>query len=590
MSFYYFYILFLLVGIGISVYLIARLWSIRKTPGAYSLIWGVASVLIWSFAYCFEIMIDSLPLKLAWSKTEYLGIPFVAVAIFSFTLFYTGRTRWHTPGNFALLMLIPVATAFLAFTNDWHHFLWSKVSLSGGEALGPLLVGHGPWYNVNILYSYFLLILATVFLAQVAVQNHNLYRAQTSLMLAGMLVPWLANLVYILRLGPAPSLDWTPLALTVTMVALEVGFARYRLMDIQPIALSAVFNALQDGVVVTDARGRVVDLNPAAKSIFDLDGEHCIGKPVSALLPGWEQPHVDIPDREGINQEVRLGSPPGERHYSVRMAPIRDRHNQVTGALAILTDITERKRGDEQLKQAHQSALEANRMKTQLLASISHDLRTPLGAITGYTEMLQSGVFGPLNPGQMDATSEVLDSANQLLAFVNNLIGQAQIETGRLVLKEGEFEPAELVESVFSIVGYMAKKKGLELGSEIDSQLPEELRGDEYWLRQILLNLVNNAVKFTDKGSVTVRFCHPDRDHWSLQVSDTGCGIPPESRQAIFEPFQQGNGDNIRRRSGSGLGLSIVKQLTALMGGSIELQSEVGQGSTFTVLLPLIDD
>jgi len=270
----------------------------------------------------------------------------------------------------------------------------------------------------------------------------------------------------------------------------------------------------------------------------------------------------------------------------LRLTPLTGGRGQVTGRLVTLTDITEQKQAEDQLRQAHEAAVEANRLKTQLLASVSHDLRTPLGAIMGYAEMIQAGAFGKVNEKQEHAAAEILESANQLLVFVNNLISQAQIETGHVVLRVEKFEPKELIGAVRSTISYMAQKKKIDLQTEIDANLPAQISGDAYWLKQILLNLANNAVKFTEKGSVKIRLYLPDREHWGLQVIDTGIGITQEDRPRIFEAFHQIESSPARRRSGSGLGLSIVQQIT-LMGGEILLQSEVGQGSKFTVILPL---
>jgi signal transduction histidine kinase len=270
------------------------------------------------------------------------------------------------------------------------------------------------------------------------------------------------------------------------------------------------------------------------------------------------------------------------------ITPLVQPDGTITNFIALKQDITERKQTEEQLKLAHKQAVEANRLKTQLLASVSHDLRTPLGTIMGYAEMLLVEAFGPQNEAQKTATAEILNSANSLLTFVNNLIGQAQIETGKIMLNNQPFEPSVLVDSIRSVVNYHAAKKNLNLKIEIDPQLPQVLIGDSYWLRQILLNLVNNAIKFTQTGSVHIRFYKSNDTTWALQVSDTGIGIPEKDRENIFDAFYQHSDVSEKKYGGSGLGLSIVKQLTILMGGKIELESQVGQGSTCTVLLPLV--
>jgi signal transduction histidine kinase len=258
--------------------------------------------------------------------------------------------------------------------------------------------------------------------------------------------------------------------------------------------------------------------------------------------------------------------------------------------LVIFNDITERKRYENELQQANAEAIEANRVKTKLLANVSHDLRTPLGAILGYTELLNTGAFGPLNAEQNNATAEILDSTNKLLVFINNLIGQAQIETGHILINPRRFNPEELIEGIRATARFWAQKKNLSLSYDIDPQLPEQMQGDAYWLKQILLNLVNNALKFTDQGGVYVYLAKTDADHWSVEVRDTGIGIPAEAKERIFEAFQQVESAKEYKASGSGLGLSIVRELVALMDGKIQLESEEGKGSTFIVTLPLLPD
>jgi signal transduction histidine kinase len=270
------------------------------------------------------------------------------------------------------------------------------------------------------------------------------------------------------------------------------------------------------------------------------------------------------------------------------ITPVIQSDGSLTNFIAIKQDITERKRAEEALAEAHQQALEANRLKTQLLTNVSHDLRTPLGAILGFAEMLRAGVFGEATQKQKEAAGEIIDSSNQLMTFVDNLIGQAQFETGKIVLKVKSFDPRELFAPLQATAGTLAKKKGVQLEYEIDEQLPKVLFGDLYWLRQIVANLINNAVKFTDQGAVKVRLHQPDAQHWAIQVADTGIGIPEEDQAAIFEAFRQVDGSTTRRHGGSGLGLAIVQELTTLMDGKIELNSAIGKGSTFTITLPLI--
>lgn len=252
-------------------------------------------------------------------------------------------------------------------------------------------------------------------------------------------------------------------------------------------------------------------------------------------------------------------------------------------------EIAERQRVEEALIQARDQALEASRLKTELLAKVSHELRTPLGIILGYTEALQMGAFGPLSAEQQEPAREILQSTTHLTRMITDLLSEAQLEASKLKLNIDSFAPADLATNVHSKMNPLAQAKGITLTTDIAADMPPILWGDSYRLQQILINLVSNAIKFTQQGGVQVQLYRPDPDHWALQVSDTGPGIPAEAQTYIFEPFRQVDGSITRLQAGAGLGLSIVKQLTALMEGQLTLTSQVGQGSTFRVTLPFIE-
>ncbi|MBN1179143.1 MAG: sensor histidine kinase [Anaerolineae bacterium] len=236
---------------------------------------------------------------------------------------------------------------------------------------------------------------------------------------------------------------------------------------------------------------------------------------------------------------------------------------------------------------ARDEALQASRFKSRLLANVSHDLRTPLTAIIGYTDMLAVGVYGDLSETQQSTVARIVVNAKRLLTLIGSLLDQAQIEAGKLNLHYAPFAPAELMEEIHTTLNLVAEAKDIALITQIDPDLPDQLTGDAQRLYQIVFNLVGNAIKFTPEGEVRVRFYPVDASYWAIDVSDTGQGIPEDAQAYIFEAFRQVEGRGDEERGGVGLGLSIVKQLTLLMGGEVYLASHLGQGSTFTVLLPL---
>jgi signal transduction histidine kinase len=226
-------------------------------------------------------------------------------------------------------------------------------------------------------------------------------------------------------------------------------------------------------------------------------------------------------------------------------------------------------------------------MKSTFVAMVSHELRTPLSAILGYAEIFLEQIYGPLNEKQAKMTVRIVSNTRRLLNLINDLLDQAQMEAGKLKIKYETIKPADLLENLHSVMDKITEDKGLTLTSELDSDLPKALKGDSARLQQILVNLVNNAVKFTREGSVHVKLSCMDQREWSITVRDTGQGIPKDELPNIFDSFRQVEGTTTREHGGFGLGLSIVKHLVTLMGGNISVDSELGKGSTFYITLPL---
>jgi signal transduction histidine kinase len=262
-----------------------------------------------------------------------------------------------------------------------------------------------------------------------------------------------------------------------------------------------------------------------------------------------------------------------KKTLSVSFAAVQDVSGKAIGHVMVCRDYTRE--------------AELERLKSAFVSMASHELRTPLNAILGYSDMLQVGVYGEVNEKQRGIITRVTANGKRLLGLVNNLLDQAQMEAGKLSVHLAPFTLDSLVEDLKSVATVLAENKGLELRFDVDPGLPRELTSDAQRLHQILLNLVGNAIKFTQKGSVGIRVFLPDRTHWALEVSDTGAGIPKEAQTYIFDAFRQVDDPITRENTGSGLGLSIVKQLANLLGGDVTVRSDIGKGSTFTVVLPL---
>ena len=234
-------------------------------------------------------------------------------------------------------------------------------------------------------------------------------------------------------------------------------------------------------------------------------------------------------------------------------------------------------------------AQEASDFKTHLLAKVSHELRTPLGIIVGMAEMLRLEAYGSMTDEQKKLLERIQVNSKFLETTFSELLEQSQLDREVLPMQVSNFSPNAILEKVTPALREEAEQKGLRFSEYIAPELPDRLWGVQSRIEQILFHLVNNAIKFTETGSVEVCLIRRDENRWSMRVTDSGIGIPKEHRESIFEPFRQVDESFAREYGGVGLGLSIVKRLTASMKGTIRVESELGQGSTFTVTLPIIE-
>lgn len=548
---------------------------------------------VWSFGYTLELAADAIPVMTLWAKIEYIGIAATPVIWAIYAWHYTGQESWLTRRKILVLSAIPITTVLLVFTNEWHGLVWQTIN--AGE-LGNLVTfnpEYGWWFWIYISYAYLLLFVGSVILVRALWNMQEAYRSQIAVLLLAALSPWISNFLFIAGFA---SFDLTPLAFTISGGGFLLGMRRSNLFRIMPIARRVAVDNMADGLIVVDLESQIVDINPAAASLFDLPPEMIIGVSLQQFIQVRQfmeaNPNVVIQSQENDTLNIEIAAPvDGQEHwYDLHISPLYDQRRQLRGRLIVLHDITQRKRVEQELTLARDQAMRTNKFKTEFVARVSHELRTPLNAILGYAEMLQEGMYGEISEKQKLPTGRIIKSAHFLTRQVNDLLDVSKLEAGKLNISLHPFSPAELLERVQGQISSLAQKKGLTLVMEVASDVPPLLSGDMSRLEQILLNLIGNALKFTKEGKVCTQIYRADSKHWGIKIQDTGQGIPEEVQEKIFEPFQQGyeTASIGNLKSGTGLGLAIVKQLVGLMDGSIELQSTVEQGTTFTILFPLV--
>ena len=323
-------------------------WRRRKTPGARALAFLMLAGAWWGAAYGLSLNSTTPPAKYLYDDIKYLGIVAVPSAWLAFALGYTNRGGWLTGRSLLLLAVEPLVTLLLIFTNEAHGLFWTSRNPTTIEP-----VSWGSWFWIHTAYSYLLVMVGTVLLIRALVSSATFYRGQRFALLVGVLVPWAGNAANVFGLIPAGYPDPAPFAFVLTGAAFSWAMFRYGLLDIVPVARDALVEGMRDGMMVLDEQGRVVDLNPAARSFFDRPASEVVGRDVAKAAPGLAALLERHRGTQGGQEQLALpGSAP--RYYELTISPLRQRSGGATGRLVLLRDVTERKRFEDALKESEE--------------------------------------------------------------------------------------------------------------------------------------------------------------------------------------------------------------------------------------------
>ncbi len=354
--------------------------------------------------------------------------------------------------------------------------------------------------------------------------------------------------------------------------------------------LASIIGSSGDAIYSESTDMIVTSWNPAAEALFGYTAAEAIGHSAALLVPLDRRGEVAerirrirATGKAESYETVRLRKGGGVVEVAVTQSPILDAAGAVTALSVTVRDISERRRMEAELTSARDAALEGARLKSEFLANMSHEIRTPLNSIIGITGLLLDS--GPLSAEQRELLSDVRESGDVMLGLINNILDFSKLAAGKLVLEDLDFELTAELEGTVEIVAEQARRKGLELTAAIEPDVPRRLHGDAGRLRQILLNLLANAIKFTERGEVGVAISKLSENLREailrFEVHDTGIGIPADRLHLLFQPFSQVDASTRRHFGGTGLGLSIARELVERMGGTIAVESTPGAGALF---------
>src|SRR6266487_2858592 len=353
------YVLPVIVSAVVSLALARSAWHRRPAPGAASFCLLMLAVAEWSLGYAMELISPDLQIALFWDNISWLGAVCAPTLWLAFVLQYTGRARWLTRRSLAILVVEPLVTLLLVWTNEFHGLIEGNISWYTSGSFSALNMTYGVWYWINIAYSYLLLFISAILiciLIQTLIRSAHLYLGQATALLIAVLAPWVGNALTVFGLNPFPELDLTPFAFTITGLALAWSLFRFRLLDIIPVAREAVIESMSDAVIVLDEENLIVDLNIAAQHLANCTASRAVGQPFTQIFAAWPELVDRYRDMTDTYEEIVLGEGEALRYFDLRISQLfqRNGHLAVAGRLIVLTDITGHKQSERVLRESEE--------------------------------------------------------------------------------------------------------------------------------------------------------------------------------------------------------------------------------------------
>lgn len=605
-------ILFLLSTIvtGATIYIV---WQRRKLPFAGSLLILLAALFAWAAGAFIDSILSSTTLKILTVKLEFIPIAAAPALMLIFALKYCQFNK-AASWPFSFLWFLPaIAVAFLAVTNDCHHSLmWSGYNLPQ-DGSNLIIINKGPAYNYLFTPYIFIYMFASNFLLLFnSLKYVNYFRRQAFMIFFAFLIPWTGGAFFIMELNPVPGLDITPIAFILMGPLLAYAILKMGFLSSAPLVSELVLKTIDDALIVIDENEKIIDFNHRAAELFESR------RNIKTALPAREL----FKDFNEI-QNLISNNLNGRREFKFRDKPILWMEiiiSQIAGSgekgaqarLISLRDITLKKLAEFNILAAKKNAETENAAKSRFIATISHEIRTPINALTGFLDLLGRTA---INEKQAGYLKEASAAVKLLLSIVNDVLDISKINAGKLSLEEAEFNLRDTVESSAALFAPKAYEKNIDFTVSIDDKIPPKLYGDPMRLSQIINNLLSNAFKFTDNGNISLACELVEESNETnensesgkdiangkdiasrksgesvkinFKIKDSGAGIAAQDMAGLFKPFIQGTGNSAAKHGGTGLGLSISKEITLLMNGDISAESKIGEGSTFSFCVML---
>ncbi len=509
----------------------------------------------------------------------YVSMDWVSFYLWSFCLKYTDHNNLFNKLH-RLVALLLFADSISLILNLVFKHEFSVYTALDNEGTLYYLARATSLYNSHLILDYIVIGAGVIFVISKMIKSHSYYRFRYAIVLTvfGLLI--VLNYMYIIL---NMYLDWSVLLYAIAGATLYFMTIIYTPGRLRNRMMSHAVDDMDEGLILFDIDGNCAYYNEFVKRNFadELDrviaGDHSASS-YDRLI---EVSRTDV-SQAVIYYENNVGS-----NFRIRLEPLIDAKEHNLGSFFLIEDITEETRMMNELKEAREAADKASEYKSTFLANMSHEIRTPINAVLGMNEMILRECE---DKDILSYAENIKASGGALLDLINDILDFSKIEAGKMELIDNEYGPKNMIKDTYMMLRRRATDKGLRFGIKFDEEIPAVLLGDEKRIRQVLSNILSNAIKYTKEGSVNtvIRFERIDDDNISLvmEISDTGIGISEENQKVLFDSFQRVDMEHNRNIEGTGLGLAITKQIVEMMQGSITVTSEVGKGSNFTVSIP----
>jgi len=581
----------LIVGFLMLVLGVVTLIRDRASKISSSFFMVTFSIFVWLGSLTWLYSASSEHEALFWARIEHFGVAFIPSFFFIFTLDIIQRHKKYKYFSWATLVLSGLFCASFVFS----PYLIEDVSLLPWGYSAK----YGPYGFCLILYlGLFMLISLDLLWIEFHQRTSDRERSRLKGIFLGVAIGLFGAVDFIPMFGiQVYPLGYIPVF--VCTLILGQTIMRFKLIDLTPsFAANRILGTMEGLVAVVNLEGHISVVNRSLCELLGYRERELKDKKIPLIFDTNENNFPKKLDKNWIlqDEEIEWRRKDGTKvEMSVSASAIKDKSGEPAGIVYVATDITERKKAEKELIQAKESAEQANRAKSDFLANMSHEIRTPLNAVIGFSDVLEDT---PLNDIQKDYVDTIRESGKLLLALTNDILDFSKIEARQIKLEEIEFNLRNLVEDVLRIARPKVTITKIELYYHYDGKVPATFKGDPTRVRQIILNLLNNAIKFTEKGEIGVRVLPAEEKSpettiedgfYKVQISvkDSGIGILRDKQKVIFKTFTQADSSTTRQYGGTGLGLAITSALVEKMGGEIWVESEVGKGSEFTFTLKL---